>query len=244
MAHRTRKRLTKTELKKDPVNDALLKGMSYLQEHVKQFVIGAAVIIVGVLVIQSINSNSARQANECRAQYFLAHQLYNMAMDNLIHYGDMQTSVSQLQTARQIARNNYRSYPGRLPGKRSMILAAKIGILFGMESEVIPELQDFLASDPADDLKNSASLHLAMALENRGGGADLAVAREHYNEILQNVPENSQLAWEAYSGLSRIDYAMQDYTGSLENLQTALGINPDTTDFVRYQMARLQVAMD
>lgn len=244
MAHRTRKRLTKTELKKDPVNDALLKGVTYLQEHLKQFLIGAAVVIVGVLVIQSFTRNAARQANECRARYFLAHQLYDMGAENLIRYGDMQIAVSQLQAAQQIARSNFRSYPGRLPGKRSMILAAKVGILLGMESEVIPELQDFLASDPGEDLENSANLHLAIALENRGGGADLAAARELYNEILRRVPENSMLAFEAYSGLSRIDYEMEDYSGSMENLQVALGIHPDTTDFVRFQITRLQVAMD
>lgn len=244
MAHRTRKRLTKTELKKDPVNEALLKGMSYLQDHVKQFLIAGVIIVVGVLVIQSFSGNAARQANECRAQYFLAQQLYNMGVDNLIRYGDMQTAVSQLQTAQQIARNNYRSYPGRLAGKRSMILASKIGILFRMESEVITELQDFIASDPGGEVENSANLHLAIALENRGGGGDIATAREIYNTILDNVPENSQLAWEAYSGLSRLNYDMEDYQGALENLQSALAINPDTTDFVEYQLARLEMAMN
>ena len=244
MAHRTRKKLTKTELKKDPVNEALLKGMGYLQEHVKQFVIAGVVLIIAVLVFQSLTSNASRQANEARAQYFLAQQLYNMGMDNLVRYGDIEVAVSQLQTAQQVARNNYRSYPGRLSGKRSAILAAKIGILFRMESEVITELQDFLASDPGGELETSASLHLAIALENRGGGADYSVARELYRSILDNVPENSQLAWEAYSGLSRIDYATEDYQSSLQNLQTALEIFPDTTEFVRYQLTRLEMAMN
>jgi tetratricopeptide (TPR) repeat protein len=244
MAHRTRKKLTKTELKKDPVNEALMKGLYYLQEHVKQFVIAGVIIILGVLVAQSLTSNAERQANEARAQYFLAQQLYNMGMENLIRYGDVEVAVSQLQTAQQVARNNYRSYPGRLPGKRSAILAAKIGILFRMESEVVTELQDFLASDPGGELERSASLHLAIALENRGGGADYTAARELYNSILQNVPDNSQLAWEAYSGLSRIDYAVEDYQASMENLQAALEIYPDTTEFVRYQLSRLEMAMN
>ncbi|MBN2608797.1 MAG: tetratricopeptide repeat protein [Candidatus Fermentibacteraceae bacterium] len=244
MAHRTRKKLTKTELKKDPVNEALLKGMGYIQEHVKQLVITGAIIILGVLVIQSLTSNSDRQANEARAQFFLATQLYNMGIENLIRYGDVEVAVSQLQTAQQIARNNFRSYPGRLSGKRSMILAAKIGLLFRMENEVITELQDFLASDPGGELETSARLHLAIALENRGGGADYDVARELYNSILDEAPENSQIAWEAYSGLSRIAYGLDDYNGALENLQAALEIFPDTTEYVEYQLARLEAAMN
>jgi tetratricopeptide (TPR) repeat protein len=244
MAHRTRKKLTKTELKKDPVNEALLKGMSYIQDHVKQLVITGAIIILGVLVIQSFSSNADRQANEARAQYFLATQLYNMGMENLIRYSDVEVAVSQLQTAQQLARNNYRTYPGRMSGKRSVILAAKIGILLRMESEVITELQNFLASDPGGEIETSASLHLAIALENRGGGADYAAAKELYNSILQNAPDNSQIAWEAYSGLSRIDYSLEDYQGALENLQAALEIFPDTTEYVEYQLSRLEMAMN
>ena len=244
MAHRTRKKLTKTELKKDPVNEALLKGMSYLQEHVKQFVIAGVVIIVGVLVIQSLSSNAARQANESRAQYFLASQLYDMAMDNMLRYGNVEVALSQLQTAQQLARNNYRTYPGRLPGKRSAILAAKIGIMFRMESEVITELQDFIATDPGRDLENAASLHLAIALENRGGASDIAAARDLYNSVLQNSAEDSHLAWEAYSGLSRIEYTMENYQESLDYLHQALEISPDTTDYVEYQLTRLEVAMN
>ncbi|MFO8184838.1 MAG: hypothetical protein R6U39_11805 [Candidatus Aegiribacteria sp.] len=244
MAHRTRKKLTKTELKKDPVNDALLKGMVYVQDHLKQILIAGAVLIVAVLVIQSLTGSSRRQSDEARAQYYLATQLYEMGMDNLVRYGETETGIGQIQAARQVAGNNYRNYPGRLPGKRSAILAAKIGIMFRMESEVISDMQDFLATDPGGDLRNSASLHLAQALENRGGGEDIVNARYHYNDILSNTTENSQLAWEAYSGLSRLDFKTNDYQSSLENLQTALEISRDTTDFVRYQLARLEMAMN
>ncbi len=119
MAHKTRKRLTKTELKKDPVNDALLKGMTYVQEHLKQLLIGGLILIVAVLVVQSLSGNASRQADESRAQLFLASQIYDMGMTNLTRYGNVDVAVSQLQTAQQLARNNYRNYPGRMPGKRS-----------------------------------------------------------------------------------------------------------------------------
>lgn len=242
MAHRTRKKLTKTELKKDPVNDALFKGMVYVQEHLKQILIAGVILIAAVLVVQSLAGSSRRQSDEARAHYFLAAQLYEMGMDNLLRYGNVEVAVSQIQTARQIAGNNYRNYPGKLSGRRSAILAAKIGIMFRMESEVISEMQDFLATDPGGELRNSASLHLAQALENRGGGDDIVNARHLYNDILGRTPENSHLAWEAYSGLSRLDYETNDFQNSLENLQAALEISGDTTDFVRYQLARLEIA--
>ncbi len=243
MAHKTRKKLTKSELKKDPVNEALMNGMYFLQQHIRQFMIGGVALIVAVLVIQSLSGNAQRQADESIAQYYLAGQMYSMGMENL-RYGDIETSVGQLQGAQQIARNNYRTYPGRESGRRSAILAAKIGILFGMNSEVISELQDFLAADPGTDLKNSANLHLAIALENRGGTNDLINAQDIYRGLLENTPDHSQLALESYSGLSRVLYTLEDYEASRTNLDAALAISRDTTDFISYQIARLDMALN
>ncbi|MCD4776685.1 MAG: hypothetical protein K8S15_11635 [Candidatus Aegiribacteria sp.] len=243
MAHKTRKKLTKSELKKDPVNEALMNSLTFLQDHVKQFIMGGIAIMVVVLIVQSLSGNAERQADESLAQYFLAGQLYNMGAENL-RYGDVDAAIAQLQSAQQIARNNYRSYPGRESGRRSAILDAKIGIMFGMNSEVITQLQSFLSADPGKDLENSANLHLAIALENRGSTNDLSIAQGLYSEILQNTSENSQLAWESYSGISRILYTLEDYEASKENLEAALEISQDTTDFVSYQLARLEMAVN
>ncbi len=243
MAHKTRKKLTKVELKKDPVNDALLGGMSYIQQHLKQFIIGAVALIIVVLVVQSLAGNAVRQNDEAIAQYYLAGQLYSIGMENL-RYGDVEMSVGQLQGAQQIARNNYRNYPGKESGRRSAILAAKIGIIFGMNNEVIVDLQDFIATDPGRNLENSASLHLAIALENRGGTADLTNAQDLYGDILANTTENSQLAWESLSGLSRLNYRLGDFEASKTNLEAALAISQDTTEFVSHQIARLEMAMN
>lgn len=243
MAHKTRKKLTKTELKKDPVNEALFSGVTYLQNHIKHFIIGGIALMVVVLIIQSLSGNAERQANESLAQYYLAGQLYTIGMDNL-RYGDIETAIGQLQGAQQIARNNFSTYPGRESGKRSAILAAKIGIMFGMHNEVITNLQNFIATDPGKNLENSANLHLAIALENRGSSNDLAIAQDLFRKILENNPENSQLALESYSGLSRIQYTLEDYENSRANLEAALVISQDTTEFISYQIARLEMAMN
>lgn len=240
MAHRTRKRLTKTELKKDPINDGIVNSITYLQEHLKQFIIGAVILVVLVLVVQSVSQNADRQADESSAQYYLAGQLYDMGM-NSFRYGQFEAAINQFQTARQIASNNFRAYPGRSSGKRSAVLAAKIGIMLGMESEVIPALQSFIASNPGTEFENSASLHLAIALENRGGENDLVIAQEMYTEILEITPANSQLAWESNYGLSRLFFKQNDYENSRLYLHSALEISRDTTDFMYYQLARLDI---
>ena len=240
MAHRTRKRLTKTELKKDPINDAIVNSVTYLQDHLKQFIIGAVILVVLVLVVQSVSQNADRQADDAFAQYYLAGQLYDMGM-NSFRYGQFEMAIGQLQTARQIASNNFRAYPGRISGKRSAVLAAKIGIMLSMESEVIPALQSFIASDPGVDIEYAARLHLAIALENRGGENDLIIAQELFSEILENTPECSQLAWESNYGLSRIFFRSNDYETSRQYLLSALEISRDTTDFMYYQLARLDM---
>lgn len=243
MAHRTRKKLTKTELKKDPINDAIVNSISYLQDHLKQFIIGAAILVVIVLVVQSVSKNADRQADEASAQYYLAGQLYDMGMSSF-RYGQFEMAIGQLQTARQIASNNFRAYPGRVSGKRSAILAAKIGIMLSMESEVIPALQSFISSDPGGDIEDSARLHLAIALENRGSENDLIIAQELFSEILDNTAERSQLAWESCYGLSRISFRANDYETSRQYLHSALEISRDTTDFMYYQLARMDMVQN
>ncbi len=240
MAHRTRKRLTKTELKKDPINDGIVNSITYLQEHIKQFIIGAVILVVLVLVVQSVSQSADRQSDEAFAQYYLAGQFYDMGM-NSFRYGQFEMAIGQLQTARQIASNNFRAYPGRISGKRSAILAAKIGIILSMDSEVIPALQSFIASSPGIDLENSARLHLAIALENRGGENDLIIAHELFSELLEITPANSQLAWESNYGISRILFLNREYEASRQYLQSALEISQDTTDFMYYQLSRLDI---
>ncbi len=240
MAHRTRKRLSKTELKKDPVNDALMKGMDFVQRNLRAILIGFAVVLLGILVAQSVISNAGRQAAEANARFYLAGQLYNIGLSSL-QSGQVETAMGQLSMARNVASSNYQTHPGRMPGKRSAVLAAKIGIILGLESEVIPSLQDFLAADPGRELTRAASLHLAIALENRGGAADMANAEELFSEVLEGSESSPLLRWEALSGLSRIAYAGEDYSSASSWLDSALTVFPDTTAFIRYQMARLEV---
>lgn len=241
MAHKTRKRLSKTELKKDPINDVLLKSMGFIQKHLMGIAMTGGILVLLVLIVQSFSTSAKNQGNEAVADFYLAGQMYEMAMSGFQN-GQYEMSMGQLQAARTIAMNNYRAYPGRDSGQRSAVLAAKIGIIFGMEEEVIPELQDFLASDPDIQHANPARLHLAVALENRGGATDLVNASDLYTTVLGSVDQGSHMAWEAFSGLSRVAYANGDLQGAREHLEDALGIFPDTTEFQAYQLARLESA--
>lgn len=241
MAHKTRKRLSKTELKKDPINDALLNSMAFIQKHLMGIAMGGGILVLVILIVQSFTSSAKNQGNDAVADFYLAGQMYEMAMSGF-QSGQYEMSMGQLQAARTVAMNNYRAYSGRDSGQRSAVLAAKIGIIFGMEEEVITELQDFLSTNPAEQHADQARLHLAVALENRGGTADLSNARDLYTTILGSVEQNSQIAWEAQSGLSRVGFATGDLQSAREHLEDALEIFPDTTEFQEYQLAILQSA--
>jgi len=167
--------------------------------------------------------------------------MYEMALGGF-QSGQYEMAMGQLQMVRTVALNNYAAYPSKDSGQRSALMAAKLGIVFGMEEQVITEMQDFLATNPDIQHANSARLHLAVALENRGGGADLSNSRDLYSEVLSTVDGESQMAWEAISGLSRIAYATGDLQNSREHLEAALAIFPDTTEFQAYQLARLEYA--
>jgi len=241
MAHKTRKRLTKTELKKDPVNDALMGSLAFLQKHIRGIAMSAGVLVILILIIQSFSLSAKNQGNESVANLYLVGQMYEMALGGF-QSGQYDMAMGQLQMVRSLALNNYAAYPGRDSGQWSAVLAAKIGIVFGMDEQVITELQDFLATNPDIQHANPARLHLAIALENRGSGADLSTARDLFSEVHGTVDAQSQMAWEAISGLSRIAYTMGDLQSSRDHLETALSLFPDTTEFQAYQLARLEYA--
>jgi len=241
MAHKTRKRLTKTELKKDPVNEFLMGTMTFLKEHLTMIAATLGALVIVILIVQSFSESASRQSNEATAGYYLAGQLYQLGMSSF-QSGQYETALGQLQTAMTVAQNNYRAYPGRQDGRRSALLDAKIGIIFGLEDQVIPQLGDFIASRPDEALTNTARLYMATALENRGGTNDLINARDAYDEILASVDPGSQLAWQAYTGLARLAFETDDFENARRNLDSALAIFPDTTEFMEYQLARLDYA--
>ncbi len=237
MAHKTRKRLTKAELKKDPVNDALLKGINFFQTHLKLLVI-LLIVFTGLIIVgKSFISKSAEQNDICTANLYFAQQVYTSSISTAQN-GQYEQAFNELNTAYSIAMNNYERFPGKEAGKQSLILASMIGIILGNEASVISDLDDFLATNPGDDITNSASIYLAIALENRGGDVDLTNAQNLLIEILDREPGN-QLRWEAFSALSRIAYHLEDYDRAGAMLDSALTIFPDTTDFINYQLTRL-----
>ena len=240
MAHKTRKRLTKTELKKDPVNDALLKGMEFFQTHLRLLTILLIVFTILVFVGRSFINKSSEQDDICIANLYFAQQVYSSALQ-AAQNGQNETALNQLNTAQSIAMNNYNRFPGKDAGKQSLILASMVGIILGNEEAVISELDDFLATNPGEDIENSASLY--MAIENRGGAVDLTNAQNLLNNIL-NSNAGNQLRWEAFSALSRIAYEIEDYVQAGAMMDSALTIFPDTTEFVTYQLTRLAFAQD
>jgi len=241
MAHKTRKRLSKTELKRDPVNDFLLKSMTYLKEHLTLIASVLGGLLIVILIVQAFSGSSKRQGDEAAAGLYLAGQLYQLGMSSF-QSGMYDQAMGQLQTARNVAQNNYRAYPGRDAGRWSMLLQAKIGIVFGQEDEVVEQLQEFLATRPGDEFEAIGNLYLASALENRGGGADVSLSRELYGELLASEEPGSQIAWEAENGLTRLDLAAGDYASARRHLEAALAVFPDTTEFVQYQFSMLSIA--
>ena len=71
---------------------------------------------------------------------------------------------------------------------------------------------------------------------------DINNAEMHLHEVLDNSEDDSQIAAEAMSGLSRIAYIHCDYAESREWINKSLGITGDTTAFISYQLARLDIA--
>ena len=124
MAHRTRKRLTKTELKRDPVAENLATAWDFLRSHIKETAIGCVVLLALILVIQSVIQSSRRQNAESMARYILAETLFEQA-EQLSAAGNMDQAAAALNQAYMVAGEVYSRNQNRDWGRRAAILAAK-----------------------------------------------------------------------------------------------------------------------
>jgi tetratricopeptide (TPR) repeat protein len=239
LANRTRKRLTKTELKKDPIAENLMKGMGFLQDHLKELIGLGIIIVVGIIVVQMVVGSSRKSENEAMAGYITADILFAQA-EQYSSTNQPETAVQALQACYALSSEVYSRNSNRSWGRRAAILSAKAGIILGLDEEVIAMLQDLLSTGPDPETANGARIHLAIALENRGGVEDLANAAMHLQTVVDQAPAGSMVAAEAMAGLSRIAYRREEYDEARDWLARSLAITGDTTDFVSYQLARLE----
>ena len=240
MANRTRKRLTKTELKKDPIAENLMKGMGFVQAHLKEMIGAAIAIVVAIIVIQAVVSSSRDAENDSMANFITAEILFSQAEQYSIS-NQPEAAMQALQASYVLAVEVYNQHSNRSWGRRAAILSAKAGIVLGRDGEVITRMQDLLSTNLPIDIENGARIHLAIALGNRGCVEDLVNAEMHLQTILDNSLPDSRIAAEAMEGLSRIAYRHGYYSDASEWLEKSLVITADTTAFISYQLARLDI---
>jgi hypothetical protein len=240
VANRTRKRLTKTELKKDPIADNLMKGMDFVQTHLKEMIGAAIAIVIAIVVIQAVISSSRDAESDAMANFITAEILFSQA-EQYSMANQPEAAMQALQTSYILASEVYNQHSNRSWGRRAAILSAKAGIVLGRDGEVISRMQDLLSTNLPTHIENGARIHLAIALENRGGVEDLLNAEMHLQALLDNTLPDSRIASEAMANLSRIAYRHGRYPEAREWLESSLAITGDTTSFISYQLARLDI---
>jgi len=241
VANKTRKRLSKTELKKDPVYDNLEAALVFIKARYKELLGGLLVLILAVIAINAVTTSSRRSEQNAMAGFITASGLYDQAL-RAAAAGDMQSTVQALDACNAIANETWNQHPQRSWGRRCAVISAKVMVLQGQNDQAIALLGELLATRPARDIEMAALIHMATALENRGSPQDLENAVESYNRVLE-LAEGSEeftlVTAETMKGLSRVAWAQGDTQGAAEWLTASLELVPDTSAFVGYQLARL-----
>jgi hypothetical protein len=243
MANKTRKRLTKTQLKKDPVAENLMKGWAFFNQHIKAIVIGFIAIVLVIFIVNSAVSSSEAGRRQSLAMHLLADTYLSQALSATTSGQSelAQQALTGIQNARQLATQNYRANPGSVWGRRSGILAAKCSILLGADGEAIEVLNEMLAAGISRHIRAETLIHLATAQENRGGSGDLEGAETNAREILEIVADSSAMAAEATELLGRVSIARGDLEAAEDYIAAAAGMRGDTTEFQRYQLRSIQL---
>lgn len=241
MANRTRKRLSKTELKKDPVYDNLEAALVFVKARYKELLAGLLVLILAVIAINAVTTSSKRAEQNAMAGFITASGLYDQAL-RAAASGDMQTTVQALEACNAIATETWNQHPQRSWGRRCAVISSKVMVLQGQNDQAIALLGELLATRPARDIEIAALIHMATALENRGSPQDLENATESFNRVLELTEGREDFTLvtaETMKGLSRVAWAQGDTQGAAEWLTASLELVPDTSAFVGYQLARL-----
>ena len=238
MAHKTRKKLTKKEIKRDPVGEKLEAGLIFIQTHQKE-VIGALIGIVLIILVGQFLISKRNSASEgAMAGFVTAGQLFSQA-ETAASMNQFEQAFQAMDAAYSMAMQTWNNNPQNEWAKKSAILAAKIDIIRGNYDVAISTLSTVLASNPHDSVKMPALLHMGIVLENRGSEQDLANAASSYQEILDAADQNSMIRSEALYGLSRVSFARGENTQSLDYLEQAMAMGTDTTTFEKYRIMQL-----
>ncbi len=243
MAHKTRKKLTKKEIKKDPVHDKLEAGLFFIQTHQKEVFGGLIAVLLILLVGQYFMSRRAAASDEAMAGFITASQVYSQSM-SAAAANQTEQAYQGIEAAYGMAMQTWNANPQNTWARKSAILGAKIDIIRGNYETAISTLSAVLAANPSNDVRIPALLHMGIVLENRGSEQDLANAGSSYMEILDIAGEDRLVRAEALHGLSRISYGQRRYEESREYLEQALALSSDTTVFESYRLEILADQME
>lgn len=241
MAHRTRKKLTKKEIKKDPVAEKLEFFLVFLQTRTKEVLFGLGVVLVIILVAQNLISRGRTASRESMAGFITASQIFSESLGAAAS-NQFQQAAQGMEASYMMAMQVWSSNPRNEWAQRAGVLAAKVDIIRGNYDRAISTLTDVLVTNPGRATRVSLLLHMGIVLENRGTEQDLVNAAASYSEIIQLTEGHlfrSAVRAEAMYGLSRVQYSQRNFAQSLENLQGALALNPDTTAFEEYRLREL-----
>jgi tetratricopeptide (TPR) repeat protein len=238
VAHRTRKKLTKKEIERDPIGEKLEIGVLFIQKHYREAIGGIAALLVIILVLQYLGAKKSSASDEAMAGFITASQFYSQAMSSAVA-SQPQQAFQALDAAYSLSMQTWNNNPQNVWARNSAVLGAKIDIVRGNYDAAISTLSTVLAANPNKTIKIPALLHIGIVLENRGSEQDLTNAVSSYQELLSITENDNQIRAEALSGLSRVYFAQQKYTESEEALSRALSFSADTTAFEAYQIARL-----
>jgi len=238
VAHRTRKKLTKKEIERDPVGEKLEVAVLFLQTHYKEVIGGLLAILIIVLVLQYMGGRKTSASEESMAGFITSSQIYDQAMTAAAS-NQAQQAFQALDAAYGMSMQTWSNNPQNDWARKAAVLSAKIDIIRGNYDTAINTLSSVLATNPDISIKVPALLHMGIVLENRGSEQDLTNAASSYQELLEILEDNPAVEAEALFGLSRTYFAQHNYTESEDALNRALEFSADTTAFEAFQIARL-----
>jgi tetratricopeptide (TPR) repeat protein len=156
----TEGKLTKEELREDPVVDALMRTVSVVRQRTTTIAIVVGIIVVGIVAAQLVRQSGAKAEKEA--------SLLVLEGEGQYASGNTPEALRQFLTASD-------KFGGSPSGKIAGLRAADCQLEIGQTGEAQRLYQKFLDTNPRDGLLRASALRgIAKALESSGQGGEAA----------------------------------------------------------------------
>ncbi len=222
----TRQRLTKRQIKEDPLTTWIGNAQAWCRAHARHLMIGAAAVVL--LSASIVAMRNTRSAAEEQAATQLSQAQYHLWGNNLAQAIDLTNDIEQ-------------RWPGTRSAHMAQLVRADAQLASGEAADALASYLEFVESSNSDEVVYANGLRgAAVALEDTGQYVE--AARQY--ELLARQHDRGQLVAQDLISAGRCLARAGDVAGARRVYQEVLDEHPDQRGSFDPELELLELGSD